>query len=199
MACCGDRFPGASCISVQYLEKELAIPAAAVVSLQRSFADSFREEEKLLLYKQETWYNPLDYYRPILASIGVAVDDKSAVCIIVLCSLLLTDIAADSSKGARITIKSDIPMGAGLGSSASFGVALVAAMLVSPLSLSHPHHIRHCRDGKLSYEDLEGIHKWANVGETIFHGKSSGLDPVAITFSGTVAFKTGQAPVFLDE
>lgn len=62
-----------------------------------------------------------------------------------------------------------IPVGAGLGSSASFGAALVASVF-SLISC----------DGD--------IFTWSNISETIIHGTSSGLDPLICTLGGSIRF-----------
>ena len=67
-----------------------------------------------------------------------------------------------------------IPVGAGLGSSASFGTALVASVF-----------------SMISADD--DVFSWTNVSETIIHGTSSGLDPLTCTLGGSIYFVKDQA------
>lgn len=70
-------------------------------------------------------------------------------------------------------IWSQIPLGAGLGSSASFGVALIAAIF----SLLPEEN-----------NDNLNIYYWSNVSETIIHGTSSGLDPLVSILGNSICF-----------
>jgi mevalonate kinase len=67
----------------------------------------------------------------------------------------------------EITVTSDIPVGAGLGSSAAFSVALAAALLHTRSSLT-----------RLLMESNEAMRKvicaWAFKSEKIIHGNPSG-------------------------
>lgn len=77
-------------------------------------------------------------------------------------------------KAATIVVTSDLPLGAGLGSSAAFCVSLTAALLSSSNSV----HLDKNHQGWLMYgeSDLDLLNKWAFEGEKIIHGKPSGLD-----------------------
>lgn len=72
----------------------------------------------------------------------------------------------------HIKIESDISIGSGMGSSASYSVCLSTAILIlcgriTPSLLS---------------EDKELINKWAFQAERIFHGKPSGIDNSICTY-----------------
>lgn len=69
----------------------------------------------------------------------------------------------DRLKPFEIDIRSDIPMGAGLGSSAAFSV-VISAILCRYFSINH------------SAEDHGAIEKFAFLCEKIFHGSPSGID-----------------------
>eukprot|EP00250_Pteridium_aquilinum_P011815 c20323_g1_i1 orf=304-1428(+) len=97
-----------------------------------------------------------------------------------------------------VTVSSDLPMGAGLGSSASFCVSLVAALhAMAKLSASSNHKGHDCivNNGvdhlKIDEDDLELINKWAFKGETIIHGRPSGIDNTVSTFGFVVKVKGG--------
>lgn len=78
-----------------------------------------------------------------------------------------------------IRVKSDIPTGKGLGSSGAFCVSLTAALLCF-------------RDGS-DQLDLDEVRHLALQGETMIHGKTSGIDVEISTFGGTRAFSNGQS------
>lgn len=79
-----------------------------------------------------------------------------------------------------MVVSSDLPLGSGLGSSASFCVSLVAALLAS----SDVIVIDKSKNGwnTLCNYDLELVNKWAYEGEKILHGKPSGVDNTVSTF-----------------
>ncbi|KAJ3229103.1 hypothetical protein HDU81_005658 [Chytriomyces hyalinus] len=79
------------------------------------------------------------------------------------------------SKGSpslNIKTDSEIPPGSGLGSSASFCVALSASLLLhcGAINAIQSH------DGDRVQKDLELVNAWAYVGETVLHGTVSGVD-----------------------
>lgn len=79
-----------------------------------------------------------------------------------------------------MVVTSDLPLGSGLGSSASFCVSLAGALL----SLSDDVSIDKSQTGwfKLTKAELELVNKWAFEGEKIIHGKPSGIDNTISTF-----------------
>ena len=90
---------------------------------------------------------------------------------------------------SAVTISSDLPIGAGLGSSASFCVSLAAALLsMAKLYASgEGDSIDDIRDSvhksrNLDEDNLELINKWAFEGEKIIHGRPSGIDNNVSTF-----------------
>lgn len=90
-----------------------------------------------------------------------------------------------------VRAKSEIPLGAGLGSSAAFGVCLSGALLwaaggemIPPLNSTIPTSL------------LEIISEWAFFCDSIIHGKCSGIDNSVCTFGGCVNFKGGNITHF---
>lgn len=77
----------------------------------------------------------------------------------------------------KIEVKSSIPMGKGLGSSGAFSTALAAALL------QHKDHS--------VAPSKEAIKEQALRGESLFHGKTSGIDVEVSVFGGTRAFNGG--------
>ncbi|XP_031114569.1 mevalonate kinase-like isoform X2 [Ipomoea triloba] len=92
-------------------------------------------------------------------------------------------------KPAKAVVHSELPMGAGLGSSAALCVALSAAIL----SLSDSISIDFSQKGWQTFRDseLELVNKWAFEGENIIHGKPSGVDNTVSTYGNLIKFKSG--------
>ncbi|XP_074557673.1 mevalonate kinase-like [Curcuma longa] len=93
-------------------------------------------------------------------------------------------------KPGKVVVSSDLPLGSGLGSSASFCVSLVAALLAS----SDVIVIDKSKNGwnTLCNYDLELVNKWAYEGEKILHGKPSGVDNTVSTFGSMIQFRLGE-------
>ncbi len=78
-----------------------------------------------------------------------------------------------------IRVKSELPIGAGLGSSAAFSAAFARAFLAF-----------------IGEEDsLELVRKISIVGETRAHGKPSGIDTAMAIEGGTIIYKRGENPL----
>jgi mevalonate kinase len=77
-----------------------------------------------------------------------------------------------------VAISSSIPVGAGMGSSASTMVALVAA-------LSRLHSLR---------LGVEEVIRLSMVGEEEVHGRPSGIDPAVCAIGGAILFRPGSKP-----
>jgi len=91
----------------------------------------------------------------------------------------------EEKRTVKIEIESDIPVSAGLGSSAAGSVALVAAA-----SSALGHTLK-----------KEEITKLAMVSEKIIHGNPSGIDPAISTHGGVMLFKKdkSQRPIKLEK
>ncbi|MCG2882313.1 MAG: mevalonate kinase [Acidilobus sp.] len=94
---------------------------------------------------------------------------------------LLSTIRALRSRGydvppARLTVESDIPPSAGLGSSASVSAATAAALTA------------------LAGQDIgpEELFEVTMEGERVAHGNPSGVDPATVVYGGTIVFRRGQ-------
>lgn len=79
---------------------------------------------------------------------------------------------------ATLTVTSQLPTGAGLGSSAAYAVCLSAALL----------RLGNRGNGPC----LEEVSAWAFRSEQVVHGTPSGIDNSICTFGGAVSFKAGQ-------
>ncbi|XP_012611966.1 mevalonate kinase isoform X1 [Microcebus murinus] len=90
-----------------------------------------------------------------------------------------------------IVVWSQLPAGAGLGSSAAYSVCLAAALLTACGDIPNP-----LRDGddtsRWTEQDLELINKWAFQGERVIHGNPSGVDNAVSTWGGALRYQQGK-------
>ncbi|MBA0833272.1 hypothetical protein Goarm_017595, partial [Gossypium armourianum] len=92
-------------------------------------------------------------------------------------------------KPATVTVSSELPVGAGLGSSAAYCVSLSAALL----ALSDSVKLDVSQKGWSTFNETEAelVNKWAFEGEKIIHGRPSGVDNSVSTFGNVIKFKSG--------
>lgn len=88
--------------------------------------------------------------------------------------------------GCVYTLRSTIPIGAGLGSSASIAVCISAALLLQLRTLSGPHPDQPPDEARLQ---IERINRWAFVFEACIHGNPSGVDNTVSTQGKAVVFQ----------
>lgn len=99
---------------------------------------------------------------------------------------LFLSLGSEQSPGAIYAMRSTIPIGAGLGSSASVSVCIAAALLVQSRALSGPHQDQQSSEAE---QQLERINRWAFVGEMLIHGNPSGVDNTVATNGHAVMFQ----------
>ncbi|KFA62899.1 hypothetical protein S40285_02271 [Stachybotrys chlorohalonatus IBT 40285] len=99
---------------------------------------------------------------------------------------LFLSLGSPSFPGCLYTLRSTIPIGAGLGSSASISVCMSAALLVQLRTLSGPHPDQPYEEARLQ---LERINRWAFVSEMCIHGNPSGVDNTVATQGKAVVFQ----------
>lgn len=99
---------------------------------------------------------------------------------------LYLHLCSESSAGQRFVTRSTLPVGAGLGSSASYSVGLAAALLKLSGKIQDP-------STSLSAENLELINGWSFLGESCIHGNPSGIDNIVATRGGAVLYERGAA------
>ena len=101
-----------------------------------------------------------------------------------------------------ITVRSnDLPVGAGLGSSAAFGVACTAALIQWKYSLENdatdrddnddmhrPDHSDTTVPIPLTHAMLDEINTYAFYSEMLLHGRPSGIDNTVSTYGGIISF-----------
>ncbi|XP_004281437.1 mevalonate kinase isoform X1 [Orcinus orca] len=90
-----------------------------------------------------------------------------------------------------VIVWSELPTGAGLGSSAAYSVCLAAALLTACKEIPNP-----LKDGEATSrwtgESLELINKWAFQGERVIHGNPSGVDNAVSTWGGVLRYQQGK-------
>ncbi|NXH49770.1 KIME kinase, partial [Dicaeum eximium] len=90
-----------------------------------------------------------------------------------------------------ILVWSELPTGAGLGSSAAYAVCLAAALLMVCGAISCP-----LQEGestaRWTEEELTLINSWAFRGEQVIHGNPSGVDNAVGTWGGALRYQAGK-------
>lgn len=99
---------------------------------------------------------------------------------------LFLSLGSKQSPGAIYTLRSTIPTGAGLGSSASVCVCLSAALLLQIRTLAGPHPDQPPEEAETQ---IERINRWAFVGELCIHGNPSGVDNTVAAGGKAVLFR----------
>ncbi|KAJ1728303.1 Mevalonate kinase [Coemansia biformis] len=94
-------------------------------------------------------------------------------------------VAEAGALGFTMCVRSLLPVGAGLGSSASFNVVLSAALLQMTGQL---------QGEGATEEDRRLINSWAFQGEQVAHGTPSGIDNSVATYGGFLEYTKGHGP-----
>ncbi|GAM18023.1 hypothetical protein SAMD00019534_011980 [Acytostelium subglobosum LB1] len=119
-------------------------------------------------------------------------------------ALFLYCVLSKLKHGVHIHFKSDLPIGAGLGSSGSFNVCLVAGLLrVFDLyacgGCEQCKGTHTCNDTHYTpcAKQLDLINQWSLQGEKIMHGTPSGIDNAVSTYGRAISFtrKDGIKPL----
>ncbi|KAJ1889588.1 Mevalonate kinase [Kickxella alabastrina] len=92
--------------------------------------------------------------------------------------------ASVRQSGLTLCVRSLVPVGAGLGSSAAFSVSLAAALLRLGGRVSAAD----------SAEERQLVDQWAFRGEQVAHGTPSGIDNAVATHGGFLAYTRGSSP-----
>ncbi|KAL5350040.1 Mevalonate kinase [Pseudogymnoascus australis] len=99
---------------------------------------------------------------------------------------IFLSLGSQSFNGCLYTLRSTLPIGAGLGSSASISVCLSSALLLQIRTLSGPHPDQPAAEALLQ---VERINRWAFVCEMCIHGNPSGVDNTVATQGKAVVFQ----------
>ena len=90
-----------------------------------------------------------------------------------------------------ISVKSEMPVGSGLGSSAAYAVCLTTVLHWLSGKVS-PSDLKNHNEGN---ETLKSICEWALSSEKILHGTPSGIDNAICTYGKAVSFKAGKISI----
>lgn len=104
---------------------------------------------------------------------------------------LTNGIETSLKKGLLIDVKTQIPIGAGLGSSAAFGVCVAAIFYIYTLTHSQPNFVKTFIETATDEERQflnDTVSSWAFLSERIMHGTPSGLDNTVCTYGSIVQF-----------
>ncbi|KAF3695820.1 Mevalonate kinase [Channa argus] len=117
--------------------------------------------------------------------------DTSTMATLAFLYIYLSLFGSGELPSLMVSVWSELPTGAGLGSSAAYTVCLAAALLCASGAIPSPlkewdHIARWCQ------EDLELINSWAFQGEIIIHGNPSGVDNAVGTWGGMLRFLAGK-------
>ncbi|CAG08527.1 unnamed protein product, partial [Tetraodon nigroviridis] len=134
-----------------------------------------------------------DLLRRLREYVGVANGNlnTSQMATLTFLYLYLSAFGSGELPSLTVSVWSELPTGAGLGSSAAYTVCLAAALLCASGAISSPlkeweHTARWCQ------EELELINSWAFQGEMIIHGNPSGVDNAVGTWGGMLRFLAGK-------
>lgn len=107
---------------------------------------------------------------------------------------LYSNLCSENVAGHHFCIRSTLPIGAGLGSSASTAVCLAAALSALGGHIKAPVHKA---DDKVTLKDMKEsdfIDAWSLMGEKCFHGNPSGIDNAVATHGGAVLYQRMTGP-----
>jgi mevalonate kinase len=99
---------------------------------------------------------------------------------------MFLSLGSQSFPGCQYTLRSTIPIGAGLGSSATIAVCMSAALLLQLRTLSGPHPDQPAEEARVQ---IERINRWAFVYEMFIHGNPSGVDNTVSAQGRAVVFQ----------
>ncbi|KAF8862826.1 mevalonate kinase [Acephala macrosclerotiorum] len=99
---------------------------------------------------------------------------------------LLLSLGSPAFPGSLYTLRSTIPIGSGLGSSASISVCVAGALLLQIRTLAGPHPDQPAEESRVQ---IERINRWAFVGEMCIHGNPSGVDNTVASQGKGVIFQ----------
>uniref|UniRef100_A0A672T387 mevalonate kinase n=1 Tax=Sinocyclocheilus grahami TaxID=75366 RepID=A0A672T387_SINGR len=115
--------------------------------------------------------------------------DTRSMAVLAFLYMYLT-VFAESLASITVSVWSELPTGAGLGSSAAYNVCLSAALLSARGTISSSLTPQQ-ESARWSKEEMELINRWAFMGEKIIHGIPSGVDNAVGTWGGFLRYHAG--------
>lgn len=102
---------------------------------------------------------------------------------------LYVSLCARSTPGMAFCVRSTLPIGAGLGLSASVAVCLSAALATLGQHIAGPETTLHAKAAHKANPAADFVDEWSLVGEKCFHGNPSGIDNAVATYGGAVMYQ----------
>lgn len=96
---------------------------------------------------------------------------------------LYMSLSVNDRPAQAITLRSSLPIGAGLGSSAAYSVCIAASLLYT-----HGHLPRPAAGKPLLPGQADVINAWAFLAEKIIHGTPSGIDNTVASLGGAIVY-----------
>lgn len=124
--------------------------------------------------------------------------EEMAVCatLYIFNRILRAEKVKEVTSGFNVKIDSDMSIGAGVGSSASYGVCLAAGFYVYSQILNNKFKENFSFTDNAAVQ--EKISQWAFDSEIIMHEKPSGIDNTICTYGQLIRFVRGQKPELIN-
>lgn len=129
--------------------------------------------------------------RELTAVADGSTDTRSMAVLAFLYTYLCVFFHSEVLPGLKVCVWSELPTGAGLGSSAAYTVCVSAALLTARGTISSPL-TQSQETARWSEQELELINYWAFQGEKIIHGNPSGVDNAVGTWGGFLRYHAGK-------
>ncbi|XP_063313149.1 mevalonate kinase isoform X2 [Pelobates fuscus] len=100
-------------------------------------------------------------------------------------------ICGKDSPCIEMTVWSQLPTGAGLGSSAAYSVCVAASLLTFCGRIADPGN-ESSEASRWTKPELDLINRWAFQGEKVIHGNPSGVDNAVATWGGVLRYQSGK-------
>lgn len=169
-------------ISLKYLWKRLEIPWDALEPL-------IQRHEGIPVTTDELVPEILDQLADLLD-----MKDQRAYITCRCFLYLYTSLCSRDTPGCHFIIRSTLPIGAGLGSSASVSVTVSTALAILGKHVEYPTIAVDSRQHSKSSRDTNFIDAWSLMGEKCFHGNPSGIDNAVATHGGAVLYQRFGGP-----
>lgn len=107
---------------------------------------------------------------------------------------LYVHMCSAETDGRHFCVRSTVPIGAGLGSSACTSVCLATGLGLLGDCIAKPQFELHDKVDGSNDADLDFIDSWSFMGEKAFHGNPSGIDNAVATHGGAVMYQRMSNP-----
>ncbi|MEE6512636.1 hypothetical protein FKM82_019765 [Ascaphus truei] len=116
--------------------------------------------------------------------------DTESLAVLAFLYLYLS-ICGRDLQSTEIVVWSQLPTGAGLGSSAAYSVCMATALLTSCGRIANPLQ-EGTETSRWTKKELDLINRWAFQGEKVIHGNPSGVDNAVGTWGGALRYQAGK-------